>query len=355
MGPEVAKMVRETWTEDVVTDELRFKNALVKLSNAVIGCRRRNDTAGANLWLECLIEARSYTLEASFSTIYAHWLGLVSHVMCDWLVCQHQYEEAIEMATHAWETLDAKDARLEALGLPASPSSGSRWRLLGVLADIKWRMPSEQYRDVVFTPVQHVQAWLRYSQILQADLLSSAPQSDSPLLERQEHLRDDQRRTESLLWAGLWTACCAYRYCKVELVRLVREFNILHRRHYRCAGLALAERHWLDDAPLAPESPMYWHFEIAKQWINEQKAGSSASSQRRPGFSVHELDEAYSQLLMSVDHWTQGRPDKVYSEGLELDFQWMKSELMQCKVATVESGSAGNQLLREETTSLPMA
>jgi hypothetical protein len=325
MRPEVAALVQDTWTQDVVNNEVAFRAAMNKVSSAFLTCRRNDDIVTANNWMGCLMEARRFSAECPYASIYAHNLAFVSATMADWLACQHKYGDAVDIAARAWETLDSRDARRSALGLPALPSIESRWRLLGVLADVKWRMPDEQYKDVVLTPGQHVQAWLRYAQRLHENL-GAEPSEELTPQQRITRLQVDKTKTESLLWAGLWTACCAFRYCKMELVRLVREFNILHRRHYRCAGLAMAERHWLEDAPLAPESPLYWHFEIAKQWISEQKQAKGGP--RRSSFTIDELEELYSQLLLSIEIWTEARPDKVYTAGLERDYRWMREEIL---------------------------
>jgi hypothetical protein len=331
MRPEVAVLINQTWTQSSISDEAAFQAAANKVVAAILLCRRNDDIQGAYDWLECLVEARRFSYECPMATIYAHYLGLVSATLADWLVCKHQFTEAVNVAVNAWETLDQKDARRRALCLEPTPSIASRWRLLGVLADVKWRVATDEFRDTVLTPTQHVQAWLGYSQALHDELARPLP-PEATEHNRQERRQRERRNIESLLWAGLWTACCAHRYCRTELLKLVREFNTWHARAYRSAGLALAERHWLEAAPLAPESPLYWHFEIAKQWLAEMKLPRTGI--RRSAFTLDELEELYIQLRLSVEMWTAGRPDKVYNSGLELDYQWMREELVARQSAT---------------------
>jgi hypothetical protein len=323
MRPEVAQLINQTWTAEAASNGDDFEKVIRSVANSYLAKRRKGDITAANDWLECLMGARQLAFEEPLASIYADYLAMVSANMADWLVCQHKFAEAAEVAAHAWESLNAKDARRAALGLPRADSMMSRSRLLGVLADAKWRMPGDQLRDVVLTPTQLLQAWVGYAQSHQ-NKSGPLPPEASPL-ERRNHHETDKRHSESLLWSGLWTACCAYRYCRSDLVRLVREFNILYRRHYRSAGLAISEGHWKEDAPLAPDSPLYWHFEIAKHWLGSQKA--LAAGRKPAAFDTDDLEELYSQLLLSVERWTEGRPDKVYADGLKLDYRWMRDAL----------------------------
>jgi hypothetical protein len=340
--PAVAELARETWTADVLASTQAFQRRILAVSSSVLECRRKADIAGANDWLGCLIAVREHAAEEPLATPYANYLGLVSSTMADWFVCRHQYAEAIALITNAWETLDSKDKRRESLGLPAHLAPPSRWRLLGVLCDIKWRVPLGEYRDVIMTPVQHAQAWITHGHTVQARMEEYAADPSVSEAERQSRLDTSRKIYESVLWAGLWTASCIYRYCRSELLRLLREFNIVYRQRYHCAGLALEDGHWQTHPPLAVESPMYWHFEIVKKWLSWEKMLHSAHPAKRNALTLEELDDLYAHLRQSVLGWTVGREDLVYAAGVDLDHQTMRSAL-----ETLPPDAAEKRLSRE--------
>ena len=323
MRKEVAALVSAIWTPLTIADEVAFQGACVKVAAAFLKCRQNGDIAGANDWMECLLAARQYTAEP-FSSIYHYHLDLVVVATAEWLASQHKFAEALEFAADALQASEERDRRRQARGLPSSAAVvETHWRLLGVIADAKWRL-TEEHRDVVLTPVQHVQTWLRHAEIAQGRM---APPDLGLRVTPSRDVLDEQRRTtESLLWSGLWTASCAWRFCRAELLALVRVFNLLHRRMYKSAGLALAEGHWHTEAPLAPESPFYWRFEIVKQWLGRQMRIASGEPPVVP-FSVKEVEELYSQLLFSLELKHAGRLDKPLEESLELDYNWMLGQL----------------------------
>jgi hypothetical protein len=257
--------------------------------------------------------------------------------MADWFVCQHRFDEAFPLIVRAWETLDANAARRAQLGLEAQPAYTARWRLNGTLADAKWRVPWTEQRDVVLPPAEQVQTWLQHARRIRSlrNLEALAGESED---DRRKRVSDHRNSTESVLWAGLWTAACAWRYCHGELLPLVREFNTLYHEQYGSTCLALEERHWVKERPLAPDSPLYWHFEIVKQWLAQERVWRSSHPPRHDPLLLDELDQLHHHLRRSAARWLEGRADKIYSDGIGLDYRWMKGGL--AKQARRGQGSA---------------
>ena len=328
MSSAVADLAQQVWPHGTGGDDESYRKALRDAAQAMLVCRRRLDPAACNQWLNAIQEVGQYATVEPRISAYAGTLGLATITLADWLVSQHRFEEALKIISTAWSTLDARDVRRAAAGLAPTKSIRGRVSLLGILCDAKWRMPFGDRSNVVVTPTQHVDTWLMYATRMpqvKADILAGfAEASPGDQLKKQKEARVI---TEALLWSGLWVACVALRYCRRALVGHIQAYNQLHQEYCGSAGLALEERHWQIDLPLIIQSPLYWQFEISKQWLAHERAARSARPARRPALTLDELEELYSRLRSSATHWTQDRRDEAYETSIELDYQWIKSAL----------------------------
>lgn len=245
---------------------------------------------------------------ADAKAVYVNGLALTLSLQAACRVHLHHYPAALLLIKRAWDILDAHAAERQQLGLDERPCSEPRVRLVGSLADIKWRKPDEVWVDEILAPPSLCNTWLAEGERLRRYLSSAR----APLAGSESYML----LIENILWAGLWVLACQWRYDRANIEPIVDEWNGWLEFLSLDGGMSAALNDWQLSGD-KPSHPWYWSFELVKMWLSRREPEGR--------LALASLKEVGRRLRIAAIHYESGAPS--YLAGLDRDLRWMQLEI----------------------------
>ena len=239
----------EYWlSNEGLTSERRFHDRLTYLVKLLKAAYTQNDVDGLSdafrrlLWVDQHITGEP--LLSEYDTGLA--LGLLNIGLAS--ADRYMIEDGYTIAEGTTQLLDIKRERRSMLSLPPRPDSECWYRLYALLAELKWKGPSEML-DRLMGPSELILEFTRVEQRC-LDYIERTPASDP--------LRNATVR-ESLAWCRLELIKMAIQWCHEQTDAVISRFNQVHGTELS-AEPGLFTKH----KPTGQEDPWYWDLELYK-------------------------------------------------------------------------------------------